>query len=178
MVSDADTGRFLLPAMRTTPLMPNRRAEEHVQREAPGSRRPACCSMAAVAERQAEAPARWRIRAEFRAARHAWLHVRGVSARPNGIQSPARRLSQLALWPRPRRERPRTHRFRHTEDMPGHETEGLEWSTYQSAGPCRGAMWRSLVMLARAQCWPDHPCNHLPWQHLWKGVPCSARLRH
>ena len=29
VVSDADAGRFLLPAMRTTPLMPNRGAEEH-----------------------------------------------------------------------------------------------------------------------------------------------------
>ena len=35
VVSDADAGRFLLPAMRATLLMPNRGAEEHEQRQAP-----------------------------------------------------------------------------------------------------------------------------------------------
>jgi len=35
VVSDADAGRFLHPAMRTTPLMPNGGVEKHEQQQAP-----------------------------------------------------------------------------------------------------------------------------------------------
>ena len=48
---------------------------------------------------------------------------------------------------------------------------------YQSEGPCKEATCRSSVMLARPQCVSCHPCEKLPWQHLWSRVPTSARLR-
>jgi len=35
VVSDADAGRFLHPAMRTIPLMPNGGVEKHEQQQAP-----------------------------------------------------------------------------------------------------------------------------------------------
>jgi len=111
--------------------------------------------------------------------RHARLQRAWRSSHANFDTVSRMAAAPIGVMARPRRERTTTHRFRAHRVLGHARTCALRLVNVPICRAMQGGYVEVVSHVgALPQCLPDHPCENLPWQHLWNGVPSSASWGH